>query len=114
MGKEVDGINITKADFESRYNSTIWFLLKAGEIGKIEGFEDILKDPRVFHISKRFNVGDIVQSSITGTEAQVLARVYLSCNTKEDLKSKILEIQDIIKVFDIDNNNQLLKGFNVN
>jgi biotin carboxylase len=114
MGNQVDRINITKADFESRHNSTIWFLLKAGKINKIEGFEQISKDPCIFHISKRLSEGDIIESSITGTEAQVLARIYLSCDTKEDLKVKVLEIQNTIKVFDIDNNNQLLKGFSVN
>ena len=46
-----------------------------------------------------------------GTESQVMARIYVCCETKQELKNKILEIQNTIKVFNHNNNNQLIKGF---
>lgn len=113
MGNTID-TNITKANFENTYASTIWFLLKRGIISKIEGFEHVLKDPAVFHISKRLSEGDIINDEIIGTEAQVLARIYLNCKSKEKLKDKIFEIQNTIKVFDTEGNNQLLTGFVLN
>lgn len=111
MGNELHKSEVTTADFQNQYASTIWFLLKKGTIGTIEGFDKVSKDPAVFHISKRLSEGSIIDSQIAGTEAQVLARIYLSCNTKEELKTKIAEIQNTIKVFDTDGNNQLLNGF---
>jgi biotin carboxylase len=114
MGNEISSNNVTKADFQNKHSSTIWFLLKKGKINKIEGFDIIKNDPSVFHISKRFSEHDVIDDNITGTEGQVLARVYLSCDSRESLKNKIIEIQNTIKVFDSDNNNQLLKGFVLN
>ena len=46
-----------------------------------------------------------------GTERQVAARIYISCNSEEELKNKIDEIQSKIKVIDIDGNNQILDKF---
>jgi biotin carboxylase len=114
MGNEISSNSVTKADFQNKHSSTIWFLLKKGKINKIEGFDIIKNDPSVFHISKRFSEHDVIDDNITGTEGQVLARVYLSCDSRESLKNKIIEIQNTIKVFDSDNNNQLLNGFVLN
>jgi biotin carboxylase len=92
MGNKLSSNEVTKADFQNKHNSTIWFLLKKGKINKIKGFNKIKNDPSVFYISKRFSEYDVINDDITGTEGQVLARVYLSCNSKEDLlKFKLLE-----------------------
>ena len=104
----------TTADFENKHTSTIWFLLKEGTVNKVSGFEQIAKDPAVFHISKRLNEGDVVDSKMIGTESQVLARVYLKCETRKELEVKIKEIYNTVKVFDLNSNNQLLNNFNIN
>jgi biotin carboxylase len=111
MGNELHKSDVTTADFQNQYASTIWFLLKRGTVGTVEGFDRVEKDPTVFHISKRLSKGDVISDQITGTEAQVLARIYISCATKQELKNKITEIKGTIKVIDTDGNDQLLNGF---
>jgi hypothetical protein len=46
-----------------------------------------------------------------GTENQVMARIYICCDTEPKLKNKILEIYSTIKVLDKNNNNQLINNF---
>jgi len=111
LGNETNKSNITKADFQNKHAATIWFLLKKGTIQQINGFEKIENDPSIFHISRRLFEGDIISEEMVGTESQVMARIYMCCQTKQELKNKISEIQDIVKVFNKDNNNQLINGF---
>jgi len=111
LGNKLNKNNITKADFQNNHAATIWFLLKKGTIGRIEGFDKIEKDSSIFHISRRLFEGDIISEEMTGTESQVMARIYMCCKTKQELQNKISEIYNTIKVFDKDNNNQLINGF---
>jgi biotin carboxylase len=111
LGNELNKDNITKANFQDNQAATIWFLLKKGTINRIEGFDIIEKDSSIFHISRRLFEGDVVSEEMTGTESQVMARIYMCCKTKQELQSKISEIYNTIKVFDKDNNNQLINGF---
>ena len=111
LGNEYNKENIIKADFQSNHAATIWLLLKKGVINKIEGFDKIEKDASVFHISRRLFEGNEIDDSMIGTESQVMARVYLCCKTKQELKNKISEIYSTIKVFDKNNNNQLINNF---
>jgi biotin carboxylase len=108
LGNELNIENVTKANFENKHSATVWFLLKKGTISIISGFDKIQKDTSVFHTSIRLHEGDTVTESMVGTEAQVMARVYLSCKTKKELIDKIDEIKRTVKVTDIENNDQLL------
>jgi biotin carboxylase len=111
LNNKLEDYIVTEANFYNKHSATIWFLLKKGIISKIEGFDQIKNDPSVFYISKRLSEGDIITDEMVGTEAQVMSRIYICSETKQDLKNKILEIQTTIKVFDINNNNQLLNNF---
>ena len=111
LNNETDNNIGTKAHFNNQHSSTIWFLLKKGIISKIEGFDQIEKDSSVFYISRRLFEGDVIDDKMIGTEGQVMARIYICCKTNQELKNKIVELQNIIKVFDTNNNNQLLNGF---
>ena len=91
-----------------KFNATIWILLKSGTIGKFEIFED---DASIFYISQRFNNGDVITDDMLGTERQVAARIYISCNSDTELKNKIDEIQSKTKVLDINGENQILDKF---
>ena len=82
-----------------------------GVIGKIEGFEAIADDQRVVANVQRLYEGDTVPEEWIGNEKQVLTRLYLVCNSKEELAAAIKEYQTKVKVFDKDGNNMLLKGF---
>ena len=114
-GSEGD-INLHKEDdpyFRGKYAATLWSLLKEGEVSKIIGLNEIGNDPRVHINIQRIKEGDIIQESWIGTEKQVLNRLYLTCDTKEQLAEALIEYQTKIKVFDKNAQNMVLKGFNV-
>ena len=92
----------------NKFNATIWILLKSGIINEIEIFEE---DPSIFYVSQRFNSGDAITDEMIGTERQVAARIYITCNSETELKNKIDEIQSKTKVLDINGNNQILDKF---
>ncbi len=113
-GNEGD-INLEQEDdarFRGKWAATVWFLLKAGAIAKIEGLEEAKSDKDVVAIVRRFSEGDVVLPEWVGTEKQVLARMYLVCNSKEELAQKINFYQKSITTIDGRGNNMLLEGFN--
>jgi len=111
LNNKLNSNNITEAHFQNNYAATIWLLLKKGTIHKIEGFNTIEKNSSIFHISKRLSEGDTITEDMVGTESQVIARIYMCCKTKQELKNTISEVYNTIKVFDKDNNNQIINGF---
>ena len=111
LGNKLNKDNITKVDFQNNHAATIWLLLKKGIIDRIEGFDIIEKDSSIFHISRRLFEGEVITEDMVGTESQVMARIYLCCKTKQELKNKLSEIYSTIKVLDKDNNNQLINRF---
>jgi biotin carboxylase len=92
----------------NKFNATIWILLKSGIINEIEIFKE---DSSIFYVSQRFNSGDIITDEMIGTERQVAARIYITCDSEIELKNKIDEIQFKTKVLDINGNNQILDKF---
>lgn len=96
-----------------KWASTLWILLKQGHIAKIEGLDDINNDSRVVANIQRLHVGDDVRPEWIGNEKQVLTRMYLVCDSKEELAECLKEYQSKIKVYDENGNNLVLKGFDV-
>lgn len=115
-GSEGD-IDLEKEDdtlLRGKWASTLWFLLKEGEIDRIEGFENIQDDNRVVANIQRLYEGDVVLSEWIGNEKQVLTRLYFVCDSKEELAECLEEYQSKVKVYDKAGNNLILKGFDVN
>ncbi|MBO7050600.1 MAG: hypothetical protein J6W42_08310 [Bacteroidaceae bacterium] len=115
-GSEGD-VDLTRQDdpyFRGKYAATLWTLLKQGKVAKIQGLEEADKDPRVHTNIQRIHEGDTVQESWIGTEKQVLNRLYIVCDTKQQLVETVKEYQDKIKVFDENGNLMTLRGFDVN
>lgn len=109
-------LDLDKADdtyLRGKWAATVWFLLKQGKVTKIEGFDDLDKDPRVVANVQRIYEGQEVPNEWIGNEKQVLTRLYLVCNSKEELRETIKEYQAKVKVFDDNGNNMLLNGFDV-
>lgn len=109
-------LNLLDADdpyFRGHYASTLWFLLKAGKIGKIVGFDEVNNDPCVVANIQRLHEGDVVEESWVGTERQVLTRLYIVCMTKEELRKTIKHYQKSINIFDDNGKSMLLHGFDV-
>ena len=111
---DVDLENQDDAYFHGKFAATLWTLLKKGKVAKIEGLEEVESDPRVHIHIQRIYEGDTVDDSWIGTEKQVLNRIYMVCDTKEELKSAVKEYQDKIRVYDTEGNLMTLKGFDVN
>lgn len=106
-------LDVDDTNLRGKFAATVWFLLKKGQIKEIHGLNDLDKDSRVVANVQRLHEGDIVLPEWIGTEKQVLTRLYLVCNSKEELKCAIKEYQDKVKVYDINDNLMQLKGFDV-
>jgi biotin carboxylase len=96
-----------------KWASTLWILLKQGHIAEIEGLDDIADDPAVVANIQRLHEGDDVLPEWIGNEKQVLTRLYLVCNSKEELATRLKKYQTKIKVYDENGNDLVLSGFNV-
>lgn len=96
-----------------KWASTLWFLLKEGHIAKIEGFEEIQNDKRIVANIQRLHENDDVLPEWIGNEKQVLTRLYIVCDSKEELAECLREYQAKVKVMDESGNNMVLEGFNV-
>lgn len=96
-----------------KWASTLWFLLKKGHISRIEGLSEIEKDERIVTNIQRLHEGDDVLPEWIGTEKQVLTRIYIVCDSKEELASCLKEYQEKIKVYDEKGNDLVLQGFDV-
>lgn len=96
-----------------KWAATLWFLLKEGTIAEIQGLEHIDSDPRVIANVERLHVGDVVLPEWIGNEKQVLTRLYLVCDTKEELADVLKHYMATVKVIDAKGENMLLHGFDV-
>ncbi len=114
-GSEGD-VHLEKEDdtrLRGKWASTLWFLLKEGHIAKIEGLDGLDKDKRVVANVQRLHEGDDVLREWIGNEKQVLTRMYLVCDSKDELAECLKEYQSKVKVLDENGNNLVLKGFDV-
>lgn len=96
-----------------KWAATKWFLLKQGKIAKIEGLSDsdLEKDSCVVANIQRLHEGDTVVPEWIGNEKQVLTRLYLVCDSKQELADKLNYYEQNVHVYDENGNNMLLKGF---
>lgn len=109
-------LDLEEADdtyLRGKWAATQWFLLKQGKITKIEGFEEMDNDPRVVANVQRLYEGDTVPKEWIGNEKQVLTRLYLVCDSKQELADTLKEYAEKVKAFDENGNNMILKGFDI-
>jgi biotin carboxylase len=110
MGTEDLG-KMNDCRFPGKHTATIWYLAKGGKIARIDGLDEAAADPAVFKIVQRLYTGDLVTNQMVGTEAQVVARLYAVCDTKEELARKVRQFQEEVKVYDDQGLPMLLDGF---
>jgi biotin carboxylase len=106
-----DVSSLSNSRFEGKPTATIWYLCRQGTIDKIKGIDLIRNDHSVFQVVQRLHEGDEVSANMVGTEAQVLARVYLVSDSKEQLIDKVNFFQRTLKVLDANGDSMLLNGF---
>ena len=100
--------------FEGKSAATLWFLLKEGKVKTIQGLENVDNDPCVVFNGQRIFEGNTVPPEWIGNEKQVMTRLFLVCDSKEQLKERIAYYQQNVSVIDENGNNMVLKGFDVN
>ncbi len=93
--------------------ATLWVLLRKGKITKIEGLSEAAPDSTVVANVQRLYIGDEVPDAWIGNEKQVLTRLYLVCNSKEELEQRLKHYMRTIHVYDKNGNDMALKGFDV-
>ena len=108
---DVDLVRDDDPMFRGKFAATLWVLLKPGKIAAIEGMEEVSADKHIVANVQRFKVGDMVREEWRGTEKQVFTRLYLVCDSKEELAQTLTHYQTSIKIFDEVGNNLVLKGF---
>ena len=112
-GGDLDLKSVDDPYFKGKKAATLWLLAKKGKIEKITGLENVADDQRVAYLVQRFYDGDEIKDDFIGTEKQVVARLYIICDSKQELSEALKHYTDTIKVIDTDGNNMLLKGFDV-
>ncbi|WP_067035326.1 carbamoyl-phosphate-synthetase [Allomuricauda sp. CP2A] len=95
--------------FKGKIACTIWVLLTGGEIGSIQGMDEIKADKDVVFVLERFKEGDTVQKEWLGTERQVYSRIYLSADSISEVNSKIIAFKNLLKINDIHGENMILE-----
>ena len=94
--------------FRGKHACTFWILLKSGVIQIITGLNELQDDPSVIFVMQRFFEGDFISEKMVGNEKQVLARIYIVSETRENLLSKINKIKSTLSVTDIDGNDMIV------
>lgn len=92
--------------------AVIWFLLRDGKIGRIEGMDYIRSSPFVTDSIERFKVGEVVTRDMLGTERQVFLRLFLKCNNKSELRNIVKDFQSRLKVETQEGESLLLPSIN--
>ncbi|NJB70291.1 biotin carboxylase [Saonia flava] len=95
--------------FKGRVACTIWILLTGGEIGSIQGMDEIKADPNTVFVLERFKEADNVQKEWLGTERQVYSRIYVVANSIPEVNIKINEFKSLLKVYDTHGENMILE-----
>lgn len=96
-----------------KYAATLWFLLRQGQIGRIEGLDEAEHDSRVIANVQRLHEGDTVLPEWPGTEKQVMTRLYIVCASKHELAEALLHYMKTVQAYDTSGREMLLKGFDV-
>jgi hypothetical protein len=69
------------------------FSARPGEIGAIEGIEEVLRIPEVIDVFSSYEAGDTIPSSAIGTLQQVVLRVF----AVGDTSSRLIEVMEAVQ-----------------
>lgn len=94
--------------FKGQVATTLWVLLRAGRIERIEGLDRIGRAPGTLGVLQRLREGDTVSPAMTGTERQVLARIYTMARSRQDSDDQARFIRDNLRVLDEHGTDMLL------
>ena len=84
-------------------------LNSGGTVGSVTGCEEVRDFAGVIDVEERYKVGDTITTN--GTLRQVHIRVFMMCDTQEELKSLIQKVKATIHVLDTEGRNMLYSDF---
>ena len=93
---------------QGKHACTLWVLLNSGVIDRIDGLDTIRHDPNVVLVLQRLREGDVVSPEMTGTERQVLARIYTVADSAAVLADKAREFREVLTVADRQGNDMII------
>lgn len=108
-GTTNENIDLEDPYFSGKHVAYLYLLNKGGQIEKTEGLKEAAAVNGLVEMKVHYRVGDTVPRS--GTLKQRHMRFCLLCDSMEELKASIEEIQDNIKVLGVDGHNMLLRKF---
>lgn len=113
LGEEFEEEKIKRNDplFKGKFVGSQVILLKKGTIGKIDGFEVLKQIPEIYNVTQRLNIGDEV--NIIGSEQQVFLRIHIVTDSRMRFKEIISEINEKVKVYDINGKLMNLEGLQI-
>jgi biotin carboxylase len=97
--------------FKNQQATTIWVLLKTGDVKFISGIEQIRSHRNVIQVLQRFEVGDSVTSDMVGTERQVFARIYTVASTPAESSDLLNFISRTLLIEDESGENMILDWY---
>ena len=97
--------------FAKKNAAAMFFLVRPGKIGRIEGLEEALKVESVIghHVSHK--EGDIVE--MFGTSDHVVIRIFLVAENERRIKEDLLRIQEAISIRNDKGEDMLLPNMDV-
>ena len=113
MGEE-DFIDVNDYNLGGKVSATLWVLAGNGTIRSLQGMDLVAQDPRVIAVSQRLCEGDHIFPHMLGTERQVLARIYLVGDSREELTVSSERIRSKLAVFDDSGTDMVLDWVNPN
>lgn len=96
----------------NKYACNVSFLVKPGEIARIDGLERIKEFPEVIDAVIANDVGAIISEELKGTLRQIVLRVFAVTDDKDHLEIVLDKIYKSLKVVSTDGEDLLLPGFN--
>lgn len=99
--------------FGGRYAGNLTFLIRPGTIGKVEGVDETSKIPGVIRLVQTYYPGDTIPEQAWGTLLQVVLRVLIAADTREELIETMRQATRHIRVFSDRGEDLLLPPFRI-
>lgn len=89
--------------------SQITFLAKPATIARFEGLDEVSKLNGVIRIVKNKQEGETIPETAWGTLNQIVLRVFVKANTKDELNALIKQIRNSVRIYSTDNEDIAIK-----
>lgn len=106
-----DRIKLNDPDFHGKCVGSQVVLLREGTIKKIDGIKKLEEVPQICCITQRLYEGDAVR--IIGSEQQVLVRVHIVANDKQEFARITQFVNETVKAYDTSGKLMNLEGLRV-